>query len=159
MQRDHVLSVASRAIRNCARLRRNFESREAIYIEKGAIRVRVSNIRADREQRFVAADVEEVPTPRLRTGLFANLWRWRRLRWEIGGGEFMQFSDHSWNPGCGSWSMFFAPRIVRGVIRLAQRWPRGLGAVERYDDVLRWLDEHDAREPCERVFPDDEYDA
>ena len=46
-------------------LRRLFEGREAIYVEKGALRVKVTDISADLAQRCIFAEVEEIPTIRL----------------------------------------------------------------------------------------------
>lgn len=43
------------------KLRASFEGREAIYLEKGAIRVRVSNIRSA-DLGTILADIEEIPT-------------------------------------------------------------------------------------------------
>ena len=40
-------------------LRRLFEGREAIYVEKGALRVKVTDISADLAQRCISAEVEE----------------------------------------------------------------------------------------------------
>src|ERR1035438_6113927 len=51
------------------RVQASFEGREAIYIEKGVVRVRVSNIRATMPQ-VIEADVEEIPTPGLGVGRF-----------------------------------------------------------------------------------------
>jgi len=42
-------------------LRRLFEGREAIYVEKGALRVKVTDISADLAQRCISAEVEEIP--------------------------------------------------------------------------------------------------
>lgn len=46
--------------RNCEVLRARFEGREAIYVEKDALRVRVTNIRFLGQS--VGADVEEIMT-------------------------------------------------------------------------------------------------
>ena len=43
------------------KLRASFEGREAIYLEKGAIRVRVSNLRSA-DLGTLLADIEEIPT-------------------------------------------------------------------------------------------------
>jgi len=43
------------------KLQASFEGREAIYIEKGAIRVRVSNIRIA-DLGTILTDIEEIPT-------------------------------------------------------------------------------------------------
>ncbi len=55
---------------NCKVLRDRFEGREAIYVEKGALRVHVTNIRVD--GLSVGADVEEIITPGLGVGMFTR---------------------------------------------------------------------------------------
>ena len=55
---------------NCEQVRTNFENRECIYLEKGALRVRIWNIRADLAQRYLTAEVEEIPTPGLGVGIY-----------------------------------------------------------------------------------------
>src|SRR5437899_3324347 len=80
------------------RLRANFENREAICIEKGALRVRVSNICGSASEASVSADIEEVLTPGLGVGLFDNCQRKGAVprRWGIGAGYLSGFSDHVW---------------------------------------------------------------
>lgn len=55
---------------NCKVLRDRFEGREAIYVEKSALRVHVTNIRVD--GLSVGADVEEIITPGLGVGMFTR---------------------------------------------------------------------------------------
>ena len=43
-------------------LRARFEGREAIYVEKGALRVRISNIGWDGAKLCITARVEEIAT-------------------------------------------------------------------------------------------------
>jgi hypothetical protein len=68
---------------NCERLRNAFENREAIYVKRGALRVRVTNIRANAAVQAISADIEEIPT----TGFpgFVDLARSRSARkgWEV----------------------------------------------------------------------------
>lgn len=132
------------------RLRDLFEGQEAIYVEKGALRVRVSNIRADIPEKCIYADIEEIPT----TGF--PIWfiaQWLQSRhWRIGGGYLTAFSDHTWMMGYGGWSLFFAPRLVDGVVRLAQEFPDNLQSIDRYNQILGYLEDHEAYEPTERVF-------
>src|ERR1017187_2432018 len=52
------------------KLQANFENREAIYIEKGATRVCVNNIRGLASCAAVRADIEELPAPGLGIGIF-----------------------------------------------------------------------------------------
>jgi len=140
---------------NCVKLRDAFEGREAVYIEKGVYRVRVVNIRYSVERRWVKADGEELPTP----GLLPTSFHSRRrnesgpLRWSIGGGYLTDFSEHTWHMGYGGWSLFFAPEIVIGLVKLAFAWPAELDERAQYKQVLDFLLDQHAYEPTTRVFP------
>jgi hypothetical protein len=131
-------------------LRDLFEGREAIYIEKGALRVKVSNIREDIPGRYISADVKEIPTAGFPTGSYHDTPSPRH--WRIGSGWVTTFSDHTWQMGYGGWSLFFAPRIVDGVVRLARQFPDNLPSMDRYNQILRYLQDHEAHEPTQRVF-------
>ncbi len=131
---------------NYEKLRANFQGRKALYIEKGALLVRVNNIRADLAARCINAEVEEVPTSGLGAGSFRLVNQpsdAESLRWQIGAGFLTQFSDNHWVMGYGGWSMYFAPQVVQGVAELAASWPQDLDAFERYERVLDWLLTHD----------------
>ena len=135
---------------NVQHLRDLFEGREAIYIEKGALHVRVSNIQENIPERYISADVEEIPTDGFPTGSpdnSPNPWRWT-----ISGGWMTSFSDHTWEMGYGGWTLFFAPRIVGGVVKLAREFPDNLHPMERYNKILRYLQNHEALELTQRVF-------
>ena len=54
---------------NCERLRKAFENREAIYVERGALRVKVTNIRANVVVQTISADIEEIPQLHSRVSL------------------------------------------------------------------------------------------
>jgi len=56
--------------------------------------------------------------------------------------------------GYGGWSLFFDPRIVDGVVGLAQEFPDHLDFIDRYDAILDYLQDHEARVPEQRVFED-----
>ena len=96
--------MSSPAAANCDELRKSFENREAIYIEKGALRVRVRSIRANPDAEVVSAAIEEVPTPGLRTGIFHDMIE-GPLRWEIDAGKLTTFSAHTWRMGHGGWQL------------------------------------------------------
>ncbi len=113
-------------------LRTRFEGREAIYVEKGALRVRVNNI------HNLQADVEEIPTP----GLGVGLWRLHRpgtspLRWTIGGDPTSN-SDQSWSSYAG-WILYFAPEVVQAVIEFAARCSNNPDAIEDYKGLCHLL--------------------
>src|SRR5215470_1839772 len=146
--------MASQESVRCEKLRDSFEGREAIYVEKGALRVRVSHIRCNVGARRIDATVVEVPTPGLAGGLFHGPRRNEPLRWKIGAGFLTTFSDHTWQAGYGAWSLFFAPEIVADLANLAANWPIELDAWDRYDRAHRFLMDRDAYAPSERVFPD-----
>jgi hypothetical protein len=147
-------------------LRDLFEDKEAIYIEKGAVHVKVSNIRIGRvslPQRVastapnpvtVLADVDVIPTPSFPTGRFCE--RPSLVHWEIGAGDETRVSENTWRTGAGyiCWSLFFAPRIVQGVLNLAQQFPDALDAHRRYKEIWRYLYDHDAFEPTEALGAD-----
>ena len=148
--------MTSQESMNCEKLRDAFEGREAIYIEKGVLRVRVENIRWNAGARRIDAEVEEVPTPGLENSLFHQ--RGRRelgpLRWSIGAGYLTTFSNTTWQMGYGGWSLFFAPEVVAGFINISSDWTSELDAVDRYNDALRYLMDRGAYERSERVFLD-----
>ena len=141
---------------NCERVCEAFEGREAIYIEKGVLRVRVGSIRCDARARRIGAEVEEIPTPGLENSLFHGRRRNERspLRWNISAGYLTNFSNTTWHMGYGGWSLFFAPEVVSGLISIASAWPRELDAVDRYNDALRLLIDQRAYERSERMFSD-----
>ena len=127
-------------------LRKNFEGREAIYIEKGALHVRVSNIRWDTALRAVFADIEEIPTPGFNATTFhmGHKNDSTPCRWDISTASLTSFSDTEWSMGYGGWSIYFAPRVVKGVVELALRWPKELDEHARYRQVLDFIYGHHA---------------
>ncbi len=131
-----------------------FSTREAIYVEKGALRVRVEAIRRDVEKLVIWAELSEIPTPGFPAGIFCAVLEHEPspLRLTVGAGFMSNFSDSTWYMGYGGWSLFFAPRIVEGVVALAGQFPEDLHPMERYKAVLRFLEEHGAYEPTERLF-------
>jgi hypothetical protein len=140
------------------RLRVLFEGREAIYVEKGALRVRVTDIRGNVTQQFVSAEVEEIPTTGLPVGMFHAIKQHEPspLRWSIEGGYLTTFSDHTWEMGYGGWSLFFAPSIVEGIQNLALGFPDNLDPFQRYKSVLDYLQGRRAYEPTVRLFEEGE---
>jgi hypothetical protein len=103
-----------------------YEGKEAIYIERGALRVRVNNvhigivhINTNDLQEYLAFDLEEIPTPNL------PVWRGKgpslgpySLRWEVG----TNFETHLLHDYCSAyvgWSMHFSPRMVAEVVEIA----------------------------------------
>jgi hypothetical protein len=135
-------------------LRAQFEGREGIYVEKGALRVRVSEIHGDAAQLSISAEVEEIPTVGFPAGAFYEIQKREPspLRWSIEGGYLTTFSAHTWDMGYGGWSLFFAPMIVEGILSLALRFPDNLDSFQRYEEVLHYLMDHQAYEPSQRVF-------
>jgi hypothetical protein len=124
--------------RNCELLRDRFEGREAIYVEKGALRVRVSNIRSI--GLSVGADVEEIITPGLGVGLFARTHPpvTPPYRWDIAG-DSAAFSDQCWWMGYGGWALHFDPEILQAVIEFAAQRSKDADPCEGYSELCSLL--------------------
>lgn len=136
------------------RLRANFENREAIYLEKGVLRVRVRNICAHRDT--IAADIEEIPTRGMEDTMPHLRLLPRPLRWKIDGGFLTSFSDSEWSMGYGGWSLHFEPEVVQGLVDLAAAWTADLNTYERYKQALDFIQQHSHHGPHTRVFPERE---
>src|SRR5260370_35525926 len=105
---------------NCKELQTRFEDREAIYVEKGALRVRVSNIRP-RGGFSIRAEAGEIATPGLGVGMChrPRLPGAGPIRWRFGAGSLTTVSAHSWQRGYGAWSLYFVPQIIQSVLAFA----------------------------------------
>lgn len=121
---------------HCEVLRARFEGREAIYVEKGALRVRVTNIQV--RGLSVCANVEEVITPGLGVGFFVRTHPpvTGPRRWDIGG-DPTSYSDDSWSMGYGGWTLFFNPEFIQAVIDFAARRPNNADPYEGYVAVCK----------------------
>jgi hypothetical protein len=117
----------------------SFEGKECIYIEKGALRVRISGICVSASQYAVSANVEEIPTPGLGVGLFDKESGFYRPRWKISAGFMTDFSEHSWHMGYGGWSLFFNHEIIQGVIELSSQFPSDMDTMKRYDLIMEYI--------------------
>lgn len=142
-----------------SKLQANFAGREAIYVEKGALLVRVSDIRSSRLRPTVAAQVEEIPAPGLGVGGFAGArlrYHTRPLRWTIRAGYLTEFTDYCWTTGYGSWSIYFDPKLVQAVLELAAHFPDTQDTMERYREIVLLL-QQDRPLPAQwqLVFPAD----
>jgi hypothetical protein len=137
-------------------IRDSYENREAIYVEKGALRVRVHNIQIDTHRCKMEAEVEELFTPGLGAGIFYKpVWNeGRPRRWSIAG-DLTSCFDVIWMMGYGGWALCFARPVVDGVVALAAQWPTDLDPRERYSQVVRWLGEYNVYDPQpKRLFPE-----
>ena len=134
-----------------------FEGREAIYIEYGALRAKVSKIKGDPAELSIRAEVKEIPTAGFPVGAFSEIPRRGRkpLRWNIAGGYLTAFSEYRWCMGYGGWSLFFAPKIVDGILSLVRQFPDNLDSHQRYVEVCRYLQVHKAYQPTQQVFARD----
>ena len=138
------------------KLRANFEQREAICVEKGALRVRVSDIHGSAAQREVLFKIEEIPSPGLGVGQFDRSIRKekRPLRFTIGGGYLTEFSEHCWAMGYGGWSLHFDPKLVQAVLDLASRLPEDMDTFRRYSEITDLVfDPTFVPKNWQRVFP------
>ena len=137
--------MRSQESENYEKLRDAFEGREAIYIDKRVLRVRVTNIRCTVSSRYIRADVEEVPTPNLAGGI-PHSDQPGPHRWRIGAGFLTTFSENRWDMGYGGWSLFFAAEVLNGLTNLAADWPADLDARERYRRAIA------RRQDCDDVL-------
>ena len=129
------------------KLRANFENKEAIYIEKGAVRVRISNIRCFFcGSRVAEADVEEIPAPGLGCGIFnsggqdpTSPFRGKSpTRWSVGVAEgYMTFSDYEWSSRVQGayWSIYSHPKVVKEVLELASQLSGKVDSMGRYHKI------------------------
>ena len=138
-----------------SRLQSNFEGKQALYVEQGALLVRVSNIRTSALRRTVAAQVDEIPVAGLRVGRFGDLLNnTAPLHWTIRAGYLTEFSDHSWAMGYGGWSLHFDPRLIEAVLELVSAFSSHLDPFDRYSRITVLLNQHQSPTPLkqERVF-------
>jgi|ERR1041384_218167 hypothetical protein len=99
--------INSLAIANCDEIKKKFEGQEAIYIEAGVLLVRIKDIRANLQKRYIEANIEEIPTLGMLPPLF-HLGLPREaspLRWHIGAGYRSTFSNDTWSMGYGGWQI------------------------------------------------------
>ncbi len=80
-----------------------FCAREAIYVEKGALRVRVNAIRRDVEKLVISAELSEIPTPGFPARVFCAVLEYEPSpqRLTIGAGFMSDFSDSTRYMGYG----------------------------------------------------------
>ena len=137
-----------------ARFRTLFEGREAIYIEKGSLRVKVRNIRVDSSEPYARAEIEEIPTVGFPTGAICGLKSGEDLlRSSIGSSEGTHFSEHTWHAGYPTaFVLYFSPAIVEGLVNLASHFPDSLDPYQCYREVQRYLQDYQAQESTEDLF-------
>jgi len=124
------------------KMRALYEGKEAIYIEKGAIRVRVSNIRGAEDVGLIRADMEEIPTAGLPIwiragGLFS---RTSPLRWTIGTSSPKNFSPNLWSsPPYVGWTLYFSPKLIEEVVELVSQFPENYYPQLGYRKVITFI--------------------
>ena len=126
------------------KLRASFEGREAIYLEKGAIRVRVSNIRSA-DLGTILADIEEIPTAGFPIWIRGGGPRPRShpLRWTIGTSLIKHFSADSWSsPPYVGWTLYFSPKLIEEILALVSRFPENHPPHLGYGEILTYVDNH-----------------
>ena len=124
------------------KVRASFEGREAIYLEKGAIRVRVSNIRSA-DLGTILADIEEIPTAGFPIWIRGGGPRPRShpLRWTIGTSSIRHFSADSWSsPPYVGWTLYFSPKLIEEIVALVSRFPENDPPHLGYGEILTYID-------------------
>jgi hypothetical protein len=139
MARDHEahanLAAAVEKVRDL------YEGREAIYIEKGAIRVRVSNIRGA-EDGLIEAHMEEIPTAGLPIWIRAGgpFSRTSPLRWTIATSSTKNFSPNLWSsPPYVGWTLYFSPKLIEEVVELVSQFPENYYPQLGYRKVMTFI--------------------
>jgi hypothetical protein len=117
----------------CRELRRALEGREAIYNEKGAALVRVSEIHRHRDRNCISATVIRLPS----AGMPVN--RYMMPRWGISAGYLTRASSVYWTSGYGAWTLYIDPEIVSGARTIACGFPAGMPFGERLHAINGWL--------------------
>ena len=126
------------------KLRASFEGREAICLEKGAIRVRVSNIRSA-DLGTIPADIEEIPTAGFPIWIRGGGPRPRShpLRWTIGTSLIKHFSADSWSsPPYVGWTLYFSPKLIEEILALVSRFPENHLPHLGHGEILTYVDNH-----------------
>ena len=130
------------------KVRSLYEGREAVYTEKGALRVRVNAVRIKIEVAnatndvfdYLAFDLEEVPTPGLPVWLegYPSIGP-HPHRWTVGTGFRTRLFPHYISAYCG-WSMHFSPKLVAEIVEMATNFA-GDDSQELYRNIRRHIDD------------------
>lgn len=140
-----------RAARNCDKICNSFEGVEAIYIEKGALLVRVSNLRAFVRSRQIVGTVEEIPVPGL--SYFLHATQEPPLRWRIAAGLYAGFSDDELCVGYGGWHLFANAQLIADVLDLISKFSAELDSHARYKQIVQAVYRHPTLRGTVEVFP------
>jgi len=138
------------------RLRERFEGREAIYADKGLLRVRVCDITPRPGRSSVAFQVEEIRTPGLGVGAFHQLRSLPQpLRARLSAGWQSHFTATRWYTGMFGGTLYFSTEAIQQVVARAAQWAHETDVQECYGRVSEALPR--AQEsPAEDLFPDQE---
>jgi hypothetical protein len=142
MARDYEADAGHAA--TVEKVRASFEGREAIYIEKGAIRVRASNIRSA-DLGTILADIEEIPTAGFPIWIRGGGPRTRShpLRWTIETSLIRHFSADSWSsPPYVGWTLYFSPKLIQEIVALVSRFPENHPPHLGYGEIVTHLNKH-----------------
>jgi hypothetical protein len=118
-----------------------YESREAIYIEHGAWRVRVNRVyvgSALDPSGYMAFDLEEIPTPGLPVWLRDPRMGPHPHRWTVGAPFEIDLFPHYCGTRYPIWSMCFSPKLVAEVVEMATNFA-GDNSRELYGKICRIL--------------------
>ena len=142
MARDYEADAGHAA--TVEKVRASFEGREAIYLEKGAIRVRVSNIRSA-DLGTILADIEEIPTAGFPIWIRGGSPRPRShpLKWTIGTSLIKHFSADSWSsPPYVGWTLYFSPKLIEAIVEVVSRFPENHPPHLGYGEIVIYLNKH-----------------
>lgn len=139
----------------CAGLIRHFEGRDALYVEKGVLRVRVRSISVDFRGRFVWTEVRESPVDSLPppAHFVAAGGGTRPLAWRIGAGPFTRASSQIWKAGYGAWTIFTAPKVIELVLARAAGLDPALPPGRRWQALVTGITERPLDDAHVPLFP------
>jgi hypothetical protein len=131
-----------------------YEGREGIYIEKGALRVRVNSVRIGSACvnttndliEYLAFDLEQIPTSGLPVWLDGKgpYLEPHPLRWEVGTNFETNLFHNYCSAAYGGWSLHFAQKLAAEVVEMATNFA-GDDSPELYRKICGHIDAETAK--------------
>jgi hypothetical protein len=101
--------------------------------------VRVKDFHAlDIGRRYIEAYVDIISTD----GLWPKSEGILTVGWDIAGEWDGDETEEFWAPDYAGFRMYFAERIVTGILDLAAQWPEDMTEEDRYSEAGGWANNH-----------------
>jgi len=124
-----------------------FEGKQAIYIEREALLVRVGNILGVDHlgKEFTQADVEEIPSSGLpvHSPRYVPVGPSHPLRWRIAIGPQAICTPNYWSGRvgqCGGWGLHFSPQLIAEVLDIASGFPKDQSSYAGFIHIRRYIE-------------------